>query len=179
LKIKKVAEWDSQVEAVVYAETEEMPIAFYATDYYANKNRYMPGAELDIELAASGYKVVEGEEKTVLDAETSARMRSDMGIEPEYDEEGNILPMELYNNELVAYLSHHEEFPDDAEFASPIKSVEQVSLFGIDFIKAVISICHEPEEIYVPLYFKKEFLPNARKGTLLRGFLWMQGKIKD
>lgn len=178
LKIKKVAEWDSQVEAVVYAETEEMNIAFYATDYYTNKAKYVPGAELDIELAASGYKVVEGEEKTVLDAETSAKMRKDMGIESEYDDEGNVLPMELYHNELVAYLSHNEEFPDDAEFASPIKSVEQVSLFGIDFIKAVISICHEPEETYVPLYFKKEYLPNAQKGTLVRGFLWMQGKIK-
>ena len=178
LKIKKVAEWDSQVEAVVYAETEEMNIAFYATDYYTNKAKYVPGAELDIELAASGYKVVEGEEKTVLDAETSAKMRKDMGIESEYDDEGNVLPMELYHNELVAYLSHNEEFPDDAEFASPIKSVEPVSLFGIDFIKAEISICHEPEETYVPLYFKKEYLPNAKKGTLVRGFLWMQGRIK-
>ena len=179
VKIKKVAEWDNQVEAVVYAETEEMPIAFFAADYYANKDKYVPGAELDIELAASAYKVVEGEEKTVLDAETSAKMRQDMGIEPEYDENGNILPMELYNNELVAYLPHNEEFPDDAEFASPVKSVELVSLFGIDFIKAVISICHEPEETYVPLYFKKEYLPNAKAGTLVRGFLWMQGKIKN
>ena len=178
LKIKKVVEWDSQVEAVVYAETEEMNIAFYATDYYANKSRYVPGAELDIELAASAYKIIEGESETVLDAETSAKMRSDMGIEPEYDKDGNILPMVLCNDELVAYLPHNEEFPDDAEFASPIKSVEPLSLFGIDFIKAEISICHEPEETYVPLYFKKEYLPNAQKGTLVRGFLWMQGKIK-
>ena len=179
LNIKKVAEWDSQVEAVVYAETEEMPIAFYATDYYTNKKRYVPGAELDIELAASAYKIVEGEKETVLDAETSARMRSDMGIEPEYDKDGNVLPMILSNEKLVAYLPHNEEFPDDAEFASSIKSVEQVSLFGIDFIKAEISICHEPEETYVPLYFKKEYLPDARKGTLVRGFLWMQGKINN
>jgi hypothetical protein len=179
LNIKKVAEWDSQVEAVVYAETEEMPIAFYATDYYTNKKKYVPGAELDIELAASAYKIVEGESETVLDAETSAKMRSDMGIEPEYDKEGNILPMILCNEELVAYLPHNEEYPDDAEFASSIKSVEQVSLFGIDFIKAEISICHEPEETYVPLYFKKEYLPDAKKGTLVRGFLWMQGKIND
>ena len=179
LTIKKVAEWDSQVEAVVYAETEEMPIAFYATDYYTNKKRYVPGAELDIELAASAYKIVEGEKETVLDAETSARMRSDMGIEPEYDKDGNVLPMILNNEKLVAYLPHNEEFPDDAEFASSIKSVEQVSLFGIDFIKAEISICHEPEETYVPLYFKKEYLPNAKKGTLVRGFLWMQGKINN
>lgn len=178
LKIKKVAEWDSQVEAVVYAETEGMNIAFYATDYYANKRRYVPGAELNIELAASAYKIIESESETVLDAVTSAKMRSDMGIEPEYDKDGNILPMVLCNDELVAYLQHNEEFPDDAEFASPIKSVEPVSLFGIDFIKAEISICHEPEETYVPLYFKKEYLPDAKKGTLVRGFLWMQGKIR-
>ncbi len=177
LKIKKVAEWDSQVEAVVYAETEEMTIAFFATDYYVNKDKYVSGAELDIELAASAYNVVEGEEKTILDAETSAKIRHDMGDEPEYDEDGNILPMELYNNELVAYLPHNEEFPDDAEFASMVKSAEPVSLFGIDFIKAVISICHEPEETYVPLYFKKEYLPNTIAETLVRGFLWMQGKI--
>jgi hypothetical protein len=179
LKIKKVAEWDSQVEAVVYAEMEEMPIAFFATDYYTNKDKYVPGAELEIELAASGYQVEEGEEVTVLDAETSAKMRKDMGIEPEYDENGNVLPIELCNNELVAYLPHDEEFPDEAEFASTVKSVEQVSLFGIDFIKAVISICHEPEEMYVPLYFKKEYLPETKAGTLLRGYLWIQGKIKD
>ena len=179
LNIKKVAEWDSQVEAVVYAETEEMPIAFYATDYYTNKNKYVPGAVLNIELAGSAYKIVEGESETVLDAETSARVRSDMGIEPEYDKDGNVLPMILNNEKLVAYLPHNEEFPDDAEFASSIKSVEQVSLFGIDFIKAEISICHEPEETYVPLYFKKEYLPDARKGTLVRGFLWMQGKINN
>lgn len=179
LNIKKVAEWDSQVEAVVYAETEEMPIAFYATDYYTNKNKYVPGAVLNIELAGSAYKIVEGESETVLDAETSARMRSDMGIEAEYDKDGNVLPMILNNEKLVAYLPHNEEFPDDAEFASSIKSVEQVSLFGIDFIKAEISICHEPEETYVPLYFKKEYLPNAKKGTLVRGFLWMQGKINN
>ena len=178
LRIKKVAEWDSQVEAVIYAETEEMPIAFFATDYYANKAKYVTGAELDIELAASAYNIVEGESETVLDAETSAKMRSDMGIELEYDKDGNVQPMILCNDELVAYLSHDEEFPDDAEFASQIKSVEQVSLFGIDFIKAEISICHEPEETYVPLYFKKEYLPYAKKGTLIRGFLWMQGKIK-
>jgi len=142
LKIKKVAEWDSQVEAVVYAETEGMSIAFFATDYYTNKDKYVPGAELDIELAACGYNVFEGEEK-------------------------------------MAYLSHDEEFPDDAEFASPVKSVEQVSLFGIDFIKAIISIGHEPEETYVPLYFKKEYLPTVKAGTLVRGLLWMQGKIKS
>jgi hypothetical protein len=42
----------------------------------------VPGALLDIELAASAYYIVEGESETVLDAETSAKMFNDMGIVP-------------------------------------------------------------------------------------------------
>ena len=68
----------------------------------------MPGALLDIDLAASAYYVVEGESETVLDAETSAKMCNDMGIEPKYDQDGNILPMILSNDELVAYLPQNE-----------------------------------------------------------------------
>ena len=95
-----------------------MPIAFYATDYYANKNRYVLGAELDIELAASGYKVVEGEEKTVLDAETSARMRSDMGIEPEYDEDGEEIELELKEYHTISYdnAEYYYDFESEYDF---------------------------------------------------------------
>ena len=68
----------------------------------------MPGALLGIDLAASAYFIVEGESETVLDAETSAKMCNDMGIEPKYDQDGNILPMILSNDELVAYLPQNE-----------------------------------------------------------------------
>ena len=179
LHINKVVEWESMVEALVFARTEVMDIAFFATDYYAHKDKYGPGSELDIDLAACAYMVEEGESETVLDENTSARMRKDMGIEEEIDENGHPLPLILHNDELVAYLPNSEKYPDNAEFASPVKSVKEVSLFGMDFIKAVISISHEPEETCIPLYFKKEWLPDVKEGTLLRGVLWMQGQISD
>ena len=73
---------------------------------------------------------------------------------------GQVLLLFMSELTLLLYgsLPHNEKFPDDAEFASTVKSVEQVSLFGIDFFKTVISICHKQEEMYVPLYFKKELL---------------------
>jgi len=179
VKIADVAVWKNKLEAVVYADMENISIAFFATDYYVNKSRYVQGAVLDIELAACAYHVEEGEKEIVLDAKTSEKMRRDMGLEPEYDEHGDIIPIVLHNNKLVAYLSHDDKYPDDAEFASPIESVDDLSLFGIDFTKAIISISHEPEETFIPLYFKKEWLPNVNKGCLLRGYLWMQGKIND
>ena len=179
LRITKIQELKSQIEAVVHAKTEELSLAFFATDYFLNKDKYVVGNDLDIELAACAYSLYEGEETTVLDEETSERMRKDMGLEEEYDEEGKLKPLTLYNGELVAFLNDDDEFPDDVSFASKVKSVKNVSLFGNKYVKAVISICHEPDETYIPLYFKKEMLDGVRKGTLLRGAFWLQGKIVE
>ena len=88
-----------------------------------------------------------------------------------------MLPVVFYCDQLVAYLNNDDARPDDAEFASPVEEIEDIHFLETDFFKAKISVSHEPDETYVPLYFKKELLPNAEKGTLLRGYLWMQGQI--
>ena len=102
-----------------------------------------------------------------------------MGIEEEFDDNGRLIPITLSCENLVALLNHNKSFPDDAEFASPIEEIESTTLLNQEFMKAKISICHEPEETYIPLYFKKDLLPNAEKGMPVRGFLWMQGNISE
>ncbi len=175
--IKKVFEWENHIEAIVWAETGDLEFAFFATDYYKNKGMYVVGSKLNIDLAASAYIIEEAEREIVLDEETSKKFRNDMGIEDEYDENGNLIPITLSQESLVALLNHNKSFPDDAEFASPIEDVETTILLDQEFIKVTISICHEPEETYIPLYFKKDLLPNAEKGMPIRGFLWMQGQL--
>jgi hypothetical protein len=180
LQITKIQELKNQIEAVVHAETEELSLAFFATDYFLNKDKYIIGNQIDIELSACAYSLYEGEEETVLDEETSAKMRKDMGLEEEFDEDGNLKPLTLYNGELVAFLNNNEEeYPDDVSFASKVKSVKSVSLFDNKYVKATVSICHEPEETYIPLYLKKEMMEGVHKGTLLRGVFWLQGKIAE
>lgn len=177
MTIKKVFEWDNQIEAIVWADMEELSLAFFATDYYANKDKYVPGMTLDVDLAALAYKIEEGEREIRIDGETAEYYRESMEIEKKYDDNGNLLPVVFYCDQLVAYLNNDDARPDDAGFASPVQEIEEIRFVETDFFKAKISICHEPDETYVPLYFKKELLPNAEKGTLLRGYLWMQGQI--
>lgn len=177
VKITEVQESKSHLEAVIGAETETLSFAFFATDYFINRNKYRCGAELDIELSASAYTIDEGESETVLDLETSARLRKDMGLEEEYDEEGNVKPLIFYNDMLVGFMPEDGEYPDNVAFASTVKSVKKLSFLGKDFFKATISICHEPEEMYIPLYLRKDMMEKIHRGTLLRGTLWMQGRI--
>lgn len=177
--IKNVFEWENQIEAIVWAETEGISFAFFPTDYYKNKNRYIHGSNLNVELAASAYTIEEAEREIILDEETSKKFRSDIGIEEEFDDNGRLIPITLSCENLVALLNHNKSFPDDAEFASPIEEIESTTLLNQEFMKAKISICHEPEETYIPLYFKKDLLPNAEKGMPVRGFLCMQGNISE
>ena len=177
--IKKVFEWENHIEAIVWAETESLSFAFFATDYYKNKGRYIVGSKMNIDLAASAYTIEEAEREIVLDEDTSKKFRNDMGIEEEYDENGVLIPIRLSCENLVALINHNESCPDDAEFASPIEEIETANLLDKEFMKATISICHEPEETFIPLYFKSELLSNAEKGMPVRGFLWMQGQISE
>ena len=179
LQITEIQELKNQIEAVVHVEKEELSLAFFATDYFLNKDRYVIGNEIDVELAACAYSVCEGEKETVLDAETSAILRKDMGLEEEYDEEGNPKPITLDNGDLVAFLPDYDEYPDDVSFASRVKSVKNVSLFGNKYVKATISIGHDPKETYIPLYFDKEMMKNVQKGTLLSGTFWLQGRMAN
>ncbi len=179
LQITEIQEFKSKIEAVVHAKTKELSLAFFATDYFLNKSKYVIGNEIDVELSACAYSLYEGEEETVLDEETSARLRKDMGLEEKYDEEGKLKPLTFYNDELVAFLNYDDDYPDDVSFASKVKSVKNVSLFGNKYFKAIISICHEPEETYIPLYINKRTMEGVRKGTLLRGAFWLQGRIAN
>ncbi len=179
VKITEVREFKSRLEAVISAETGELSFAFFATDYFLNRDKYICGTELNIELSASAYTLEEGESETVLDLETSARLRKDMGLEEEYDENGNIKPIIFYNDMLVGFIPESEDYSDNVSFASTVKSVKKMTFLGDDFFRATISICHDPEEMYIPLYLRKDLMENIHKGTLLRGALWMQGRIPN
>lgn len=177
MTIRKVFEWENHVEAIVWAEMEELSLAFFATDYYENKQRYIPGNKMEIELAASAYSIEEGKKELTLSELGAEIFRRDMGLEKEYDENGNLIPITLNCENLVSYFDSDKSCPDDADFISPVTEVEEVSLLGNDYIKVVISICHEPEDTFIPVYYKKEMFPNVEKGMPVQGRLWMQGKI--
>ena len=83
MTIRKVFEWENHVEAIVWAEMEELSLAFFATDYYENKQRYIPGNKMEIEFAASAYSIEEGKKELTLSELGAEIFRRDMGLEKE------------------------------------------------------------------------------------------------
>ncbi|MBQ6069329.1 MAG: hypothetical protein IJK84_07495 [Bacteroidales bacterium] len=65
VKITEIREFKSRLEAVVCAENEGQSFAFFATDYFLNRDKYNCGKELYVELSASAYTLYEGEPETV------------------------------------------------------------------------------------------------------------------
>lgn len=73
---------------------------------------------MNIELAASAYKIEESEREISVDGDVAIMYREAMNIDREYDEDGNLLLVTFVCDNLVAYLDHDESCPDNAEFIS-------------------------------------------------------------
>lgn len=179
VEISKVYEWKSQLEAVVYGHVGELDFAFFATDYWKNKNRYAIGAKLDIDLSAAAYHLMVGEQEIVVDGDKANEYRKDFGDKPEFDENGQPVPLTFSCEQLVGFFDNGPKYPDEADFVSPVNGSEPITLFDIGFIKTNIIITHEPEDVVIPLYYRKEMLPTIADGTSIRGLIWIMGKISE
>ena len=75
----------------------------------------------------------------------------------------------------MSLINKDEDYPEDYEFQSPIESIEDADIFGIDFYKLRIKIFNDPE-FKIFLYAKKDlFKTKIQEQDPLRGVLWMQG----
>lgn len=182
ITIEKVIEWDNQVEATVICSAGEFQFAFFATDYYCNSSIYQVGNKLFVDLAALGMDVKKGNLKTQIEGQAALEWRKTMGEDPEYDQEGNVKPVKINMGNLVMFLNMNSKCPDEAEFQSPADDVTTISFLGYDFCKTMISVCRRNTgdgelKVDIPLYFKKDFFPNIKKGDPVRGNLWLAGSV--
>ena len=178
--IEKVIEWDNQLEATVKCFCGDFHFAFFATDYFKHKSYYRVGSKLPLSLSALGIEVDIGEQSFSIEGEEAVEWLKKMGKEPVYDFNGNVEPVRISMEQMVAYVSIDSKCPDEALFQSPVKSIEDAQMLGIDFYKAQI-IIHKDEKgkgISVPIYFRKDFLPHIEVGMPLGGHSWLTGQIE-
>lgn len=180
MTIENVIEWDNQLEATIYASMEGFDVCFFATDYSIHKDLYKVGSALPILIAAIGLKVEVPEKGFSFEGQQAIDWLAKIGEKPEYDNNGNVKPVNISTENMVAYLPTDSKCPDEAEFQSPSLFEGEASLLGIDFIKTKIIIHREGySQLAVPLYFRKEFVPNYCTGYPLRGWLWLTGRISE
>lgn len=178
--IEKVIEWDNQLEATVKCFCGDFHFAFFATDYFKHKAYYRIGSKLPLSLSALGIEVDVGERSFSIEGEEAVEWLKKMGKEPTYDIFGNVEPVRIGMEQMVAYVSIDSKCPDEALFLSPILSLDEAQMLGIEFFKAQIMI-HKDEDgqvVSVPIYFRKDFLPHVEVGMPIGGHLWLTGQIE-
>ena len=180
--IDKVIEWDNQIEATVYCSIGEFEFAFFATDYYCNKELYITGNKIAVDLSALGLNIEEGQRGFQFEGQQAIDWLAKIGKEPTYDNDGNVEPIKFSMENLVAFFNKNSKWPDEAEFQSPAEDLNALSILDIDFFKTDVKICRRETDdgeliVSIPLYFRKEFLPTVQKGDPIRGWLWISGSI--
>ena len=182
VKIDKVIEWDNQVEATILCSIGEFDFAFFAIDYYCNKEKYQVGETISVDLASLGMKVEEAQRGFQFEGQQAIDWLAKIGKEPTYDENGNVEPVKFSMEKLVAFFNKNSKCPDEAEFQSPVNGLETTSIMNVDFFKTNILICRRDTEdgeleVSIPLYFRQDFFPEVKDEDPIRGWLWITGSI--
>lgn len=176
--VTDVYEWKNGYEAYVWVEVcDEFEFAFFATDYFCNKEKYQKGVRLSLMVAAMGVEIMPGHEDITLEPEEAMKFYEHMEDGPSLDENGNIVPLVMSCSEFVGLLPALDDCPDVMQFHSPVRSIETLNLYGKEFIKVGIVISHEPNDVEVPLYFDKELCTDIVGKETIMGALWIQGRV--
>ena len=179
VKVVEVLEWKDKLQATVKAQYEmnssRFDFYFFATDYFANKDKYREGNEIEIGLAASGNVKIA---PTGFDYEGQmaiAFLRM-MGKNPTYDQNGNVEPVHISLENLVAFLPTNSEMPDTAEFQSLVTKIDEKYEAMGKPIRTGEIILDQDTEIKALIYFNSNC--NPKEGEGITGNIWLSGHLK-
>ena len=181
VQIDKVIEWDNQLEATIKCSLGDTTLAFFALDYFNHKDLYKVGSILPIDMAALGMRVEEADRGFTFEGQKAIDWLTKIGEKPSFDKDGNVEPVKFNTEHLVSYFVTDSKCPDEGEFQSPVQALDSASLLGVDFHKAQIMIHRtaDDEEYSVPLYYRKDMLPDVKQDDPIRGWLWLTGCVNQ
>ncbi len=178
VEIEEVYIWDNGIEATIECSHDAWEFAFFATDYLQHQKMYKKGNHIKVNLSALGIIVEKPMESFSFEGQQAIDWYTRTGQEPRRDENGNVLPAIFDLSKMVAFLNTKREIPDIAEFQSPVSSLEEQTFLGIDFLKTQICVCnHDNTKVEIPLFFRKEMMPQLKVGNPIRGCLWLSANI--
>lgn len=180
VEIIEILEWENQLEATIkckYSSAEdEFEFHFFATDYYFNKDKYQIGSKIQIGLAASSGNVKEASRGFTFKGQKAVDFLVKIGRKPTYDKNGEIEPVKISTEKLIAFLPNDSKCPDMAEFQSPARELKYDSFYGNSVNQCLIKLTQDTN-LEVPLYFNDGFEPKS--GDPIMGWLWLTGRLSD
>jgi len=188
-RIVKVLVWDNGLEATVFVVAGSFRFAFYATDYYLNRQRYRVGARLKVCLAALALTAEKGCESYQINNETVNYLRGfpsdDMDSDDDdYDYDSDTaMPSYVDLKGRSAVFPSIYGCPDELLFHTIIHSLKETAVLGVDMLRTDVAMCpvneHDDTPFKVPLYFRRDLCPTAEVGAYIKGNLWLTGAIAD
>lgn len=180
VKITKIIEWESGLEAWITGELEnECEITFFDADYAINKDKYNVGKSYNFVVGALSYYAEESESKGFkFEGQKAIDFKAKIGEEVEYDEDGNVKPVEFSTEKLCAFFQTGPS-PDDAEYISTVKAVKSVESLEKSFWSfEIIFRGVEEKEIFIPTFVRKTSEnKNLNKAPQIQGVLWVTGYL--
>lgn len=180
LKITEIKEWDNGLEGWITAELSDgRNLTFFDADYSINKDKYEIGKSYDFILGALAYYAAEPESKGFkFEGQQAIDFKAKMGEEPEYDEEGNVKPIEFSTANLCAFLQAGHA-PDEVEYISTVEEVKSVKAMDKNFWSFnVIYRSEEDENTEIPAFvLKSTDNKGIQKAEQLQGILWLTGYL--
>ena len=179
-----IHEWENGMEAILEGQmlggTRE--IYFYDTRYALCKCYYKVGETYSFKLAGFAHCVeVLKNTKVQMSPEATEMYCKKVGKRIRHDADGNVVPMLMDIRDMVAFVSRGREYPDDHEFQSTVRRIEETS-HRVDKHHVFWIACargDDDQEIEIPLIVNPDLLKQTRSwpriGQSIRGILWMQG----
>lgn len=182
--VDRVAEWDNHIEATVHCAFGEFDFAFMPNDYAQHKHLYRPGALLPMRLALLAMDAGHIKKEITLEGEAAATWRERNGEEAVCDGEGKPKPVRFNTERLVTWLNTDARCPDEAAFQGPTRGRCETECLGRTFVRTEICICRREwdgavHEVWLPLYFRCDMVPDFVEGTPLCGAAWLSGRIDE
>ncbi|CUW37141.1 conserved protein of unknown function [Magnetospirillum sp. XM-1] len=185
LVIDNVQSWSNGLEGWITAsfpEGDGPSLTFFDTRFYANKDRYAVGKEMDFILGAVAYQatVVHPEPVFIEKIETIRAMRAGS------EREGDDSPIEVQMAGAAILFPRDDLSPGDHEFQGPVREVQTFDLSGrqITRLSVTLSRIHEreSEDVNVTIYVEEgHWGSNERPlpGADVQGMLWLQGYLSE
>ncbi len=180
LKISEIKEWENGLEGWITGELPDgRKLTFFDADFAITKEKYEVGETCNFYLAAFAYSAKEPESKGFkFEGQKAIDFKAKLGEEPEYDEDGNVKPVEFSTETLCAFMQTGPA-PDEAEYITTVDEVKSVKAFGKNFWTFdVIYRNGDDDSVKIPAFVlqsaENESILNA---TQLQGMLWLVGYV--
>jgi hypothetical protein len=186
LTIERVEPWQYGIEAWVRARvtSEQIPLTFFDTHYFANGARLQPDAEVDVSLAALAYWLRPIQVRSFEIAagplwEIERERRREAGEPAERIDR----PVSVHRTGGAIFLpTGDEEAPDDAQIQGVIEAIDCIEHLGQRVYRLEMGVMRPGDEVFrLPVFAAERVLDGyvPKLGDDVEGVVWVQGRVSE